>query len=411
MAPATTTRPAGRQAHAAPGQAPLRILHVVPTYYPAVRYGGPTVTVDALAAALVRRGHEVHIYTTNMDGAHDSPVPLDRPVLVNGAAVHYFPVPRLRRLCWSPALDRKLCQSIGDFDLVHLHSIFLWPTWAAARRARASGVPYLSSPHGMLSPELIRRRSRWIKTAWIRLFERSTLRHAAALHVTAQIEAEHAAATGLPLPPIHNIPHGVEWPRHFTPLAESRFAHVARPYALFLSRISWKKGLDRLLKAWKRVPQLELVVAGNDDEGYLPRLRALARAEGIAERVHFVGHAGDADKWALYANAEMFVLPSYNENFGCVVAEAMAMSCPVVVSASVGLAALVADAGAGTVVSGDPEELAAAVRRLHADPALRRQMGERGRHAVAQHLSWDAAAAATEDLYRQCLHGHPPERP
>jgi glycosyltransferase involved in cell wall biosynthesis len=218
------------------------------------------------------------------------------------------------------------------------------------------------------------------------------------------MEGELAAATGLPLPPIHNIPHGVEWPQQHPPLAVGPFAGIPRPYALFLSRLSWKKGLDRLVRAWKQVPGLPLVIAGNDsEENYLPQLQALVEAEGLAGRVHIVGAAGEDDKWALYAEAELFVLPSYNENFGCVVAEAMAMSCPVVVSDQVGLASLVARSGAGLVNSGEPDELAAAVRRLHADPALRRQMGAAGRRAAEQQLSWDSAAAQTEALYRRCL--------
>lgn len=384
---------------------PLRILQVVPSYYPALRYGGTVVVNRSLTAALVRRGHAVTVCTTNLDGPRDLAVPTDQAVPIDGARVHYFPVPGLRRIAWSPAMGRWLDQELGNFDLVHLHSIFLWPTLAAARRARARGVPYVVSPHGMLAPELIRRRSRWIKSAWIRVFERRTLRDAAALLVSARLEGELAAATGLPLAPLHDIAHGVEWPERHAPLAAGPFAGIPRPYALFLSRINWKKGLDRLLRAWKQVPGLPLVIAGNDEEDYLPRLRELARAEGVAGRVHFVGAAGEQDKWALFAEAELFILPSYNENFGCVVAEAMAMSCPVVVSDQVGLAPLVAQAGAGLVNDGSPQELAAAVRRLHADPALRREMGAAGRRAATEHLSWDAAAERTEALYRLCLAG------
>src|SRR5579859_5635211 len=100
---------------------PLRILHVVPTYYPAVRYGGPIRSVHGLAAALVRRGHEVHVYTTSVDGDKDLDVPLGEPVNLDGVAVHYFRVPGLRRLCWCPSLGRRLRASVASFDVVHLH--------------------------------------------------------------------------------------------------------------------------------------------------------------------------------------------------------------------------------------------------------------------------------------------------
>ena len=386
-----------------PGGKKLRILHIVPTYIPAFRYGGPIRTVHGLTTALAQRGHEVHVYTTNVDGADDAPVPLDQAVAMDGVSIHYFRVPALRRLFWSPSMGARLRQSVAHFDVVHLHSIFLWPTWAAARSAQNAGVPYIISPHGMMVRELIHRKSRWVKTAWIQLFERQSLRRAAAIHVTAKMEAEEAVALKLPLPEVCEILHGIELPDRYAPLSVGPFAGVARPYALFLSRISWKKGLDRLLRAWKRVPDLHLVIAGNDDEDYLRKLKAIARSEGVADRVSFVGHASDDDKWALFENAEMFVLPSYNENFGCVVAEAMAMSCPVIITAAVGIAPLVVEAGAGIITTGEPEDLAQAVRALHADPARRKDMGARGRRAAEQHFSWSAVAAEMEQVYERIV--------
>src|SRR3954468_3967498 len=121
----------------------LKILHVVPTYYPAVRYGGPIRSVHGLAVALLRRGHDVHVYTTILDGPDDRDVPVDTPVILDGVTVRYFRVPCLRRLHWSPGLERRLQQSISEFDVVHLHSVFLWPTWAAARAAVRHGIPYI----------------------------------------------------------------------------------------------------------------------------------------------------------------------------------------------------------------------------------------------------------------------------
>ena len=387
----------------APGR--LRILQVVPTYYPSVRYGGPISTVRGLTAALARRGHDVHVYTTNVDGAENLQVPLAEPVTMDGAAVHYFPVPALKRFYWSPAMRTSLVKSMHDFDIVHLHSMFLWPCWMAARTAHRSNVPYLISPHGMLVQDLIHRKSRWAKTAWLQLMDRRSLQRAAGLHVTSAAEARDAAALGLPLPEIHNILHGTEWPDRHAPLAEGPFADLPRPYALFLSRLSWKKGLDRLIKAWQSVPELHLVIAGNDDESYLHKLKSMARAAGVADRLHFVGFASDTDKWALYENAEMFVLPSYNENFGCVVAEAMSMSCPVIVSSEVGLAPLVLETGAGIVTSGEPQALAEAVRSLHHDPARREEMGRRGRIGAIERLSWEAVAEEMEVVYRSLACG------
>ena len=380
---------------------PMRILHVVPSYYPAVRYGGPIRSVHGLTAALAKRGHEVHVATTSVDGPQDLNVPVDRPVDLDGVAVHYFRVPALRRLYWSPAMAAWLERSIHDFDVVHLHSVFLWPTWAAARAASRAGVPYVSAPRGMLVGSIIRRRSRWVKTAWINLIERETLRRAAGLHVTAEIEAREVQALGLPLPEVFCVPNGVGSSGQAVPRAAGPFARVPQPYALFLSRISWKKGLDRLIAAWQSVPDLHLVIAGNDDENYQPRMQALARSAGVAQRVHFVGPASDDEKWALYADAELFVLPSYSENFGNVVAEAMSVACPVILTEEVGIASLVRRYGAGLITSGEPRQLAEDVRSLHRDVERRRQMGAQGLRAVAEELSWNAVAARMEAAYLQ----------
>jgi glycosyltransferase involved in cell wall biosynthesis len=381
----------------------LRILQVIPAYYPAVRYGGPIRSVHALCASLVRRGHQVSVYTTNIDGNGDSDVPLGRPVDMDGVLVYYFPVPALRRLFWCPALARQLRGAIADFDLVHLHSIFLWPTYIAARVAYRAGVPYVLSPRGSLVGALIRGKSRLVKSAWINLVERRSLARAARLHVTADIEGDEAKALGLKLPEIFCVPNGVGWPSRHLPLAAGPFDSIQRPYALFLSRINRKKGLDRLICAWKWVPQLALIVAGNDEEDYLPELKALARSEGVADRLNFIGSVSDEHKWALYENAEMFILPSYSENFGNVVAEAMAMACPVVVTPEVGLAKFVREVGAGVVTSGEPSILAQAVAELHRDEFRRKRCGALGRQAAIGHLSWEGVGVQMESEYKRIL--------
>src|ERR1700761_4636824 len=103
------------------GSQRLRILHVVATYYPAVRYGGPVRSVHGLAKALARRGHDVHVYTTNVDGDQDLDVQLEKAIDLDGVQIRYFGVPALRRLFWAPSLGKKLRESVSEFDIVHLH--------------------------------------------------------------------------------------------------------------------------------------------------------------------------------------------------------------------------------------------------------------------------------------------------
>jgi glycosyltransferase involved in cell wall biosynthesis len=357
--------------------------------------------------ALVELGHEVHVFTSSMDGSIDLDVPEKTPVNVDGVLVRYFRVPLLRRLCWSPSMGTALREEISRFDIVHLHSVFLWPTSAAARFAKAAGVPYIITPRGMLGLVVIRGKSRFVKSAWIHIVERKTLREAAAVHITSELEGTEIRSLGLRLPQVCCVPNGVAIPLQYPTLDQGPFAWLSRPYVLFLSRISWKKGLDRLINSWKWVPNLTLIVAGNDDEGYRRQLTVLSEKEGVSDRVRFIGQVSDEHKWALYENALLFVLPSYSENFGNVVAEAMAMGCPVVVTKEVGLAALVLETQCGVVVDGEPATLAQAINELSADDAKRRRLGIAGQNAARTYLSWGSAGKRIDELYRLVISAHP----
>jgi glycosyltransferase involved in cell wall biosynthesis len=390
----------------------VRLLHVVPTYLPAWRHGGPAVSVHGLSKALAARGHQVTVFTTDVHGATTLEVPRSRPVQFEGVTVWYFPVAFPRRLYRSPALRAALAQQLEEdqsFDLVHLHSVFLLPTATAARSAERAGVPYLVAPRGMLVGDLLRRRGRLRKRLWLRLVERRTLERAAGLHATSDLEAEEAGCLGLPLPRVHVVANGVDIERWDTtreagvaPLVREALAQ--RPLLLFLGRLSWKKGLDRLIDALALVPGATLAIAGNDQEACQAGLEQQAVAARInPRRIRYLGPVHGDDKAALLHYADVLVLPSHSENFGNVVLEAMAAGLPVVVTPQVGLADVVKEHGAGVVVKGHPPLLAAELRRLLADPAGRQEMGRRGKEAAARRFSWESVAARMEEVYAETL--------
>lgn len=369
----------------------MRLLHVVPTYLPARRYGGPIYAVHGLCRALAARGHDVDVFTTNVDGDRESDVPLGVGVDLDGVHVRYF-ASNFRRLYVSPAMRAALDASIASYDAVHLHSVFLWPTYAAARAAAKQGVPYIVSPRGMLVPELVARKSSVAKKLWIRAVERRTFANAASVHFTAQVELDDARRIGIPLPDPIVVPNGIELPR-----ADS----IPRlpDTLLFLGRINWKKGLEFLLDAIKNVAGVKVVIAGNDEEELTPKLRAQAERNGVADRVDFRGPVSGAAKEELLRTSTALVLPSLSENFGNVVLEAMAVEMPVIVTPEVGLAADVESAGAGIVTSNAPDALAAAIRRLLGDSGARAAMGKRGRALVQSRFTWDRVAAEMEQHY------------
>jgi glycosyltransferase involved in cell wall biosynthesis len=384
----------------------LRLLHVVPTYLPALRYGGPIRSVHALCRALAAQGHQADVFTTSVDGPGNSDVPLERPVDLEGVKVTYFPSPILRRLYWSPAMRRALLARVADYDLVHVHALYLWPTSMAARVARMRGVPYIVSPRGMLVPELIRRKNRWVKEAWLRLFERQNLEHAAAVHTTSAIEAHHVASFGWALRRIVTVPHGVDDPPSPTGQALSpdiSAAIAGAPPILAFGRISWEKGLDRLVEALPRVPNARLVIAG-DDGGHAGALAEKARLFRVDNRVTIIARqVGGDDKEALFGAAALFAMTSLSENFGLAAFEAMRRSLPVLTVPDVGMSEIVREAGAGAVVAPSPEGIAGGLDALLTDRATSRTMGERGRERVVADYGWDSVATRMSEVYRSAI--------
>jgi len=389
----------------------MRILHVVPTYLPATRYGGPIVAVHSLCRALAAHGHAVEVFTTSIDGPDDTAVPHDRPVMLDGVKVRYFASRRLRRLAYAPALMQALHGEIAGADVIHLHSAFLWPTWRAARLSHKRHIPYVVSPRGMVVKKLIASRHRLIKSAWIALIERANLEQASAIHATSAIEAEEIKKFGWRLPRIAVVPNGAdaidEAARPDPPSADIAALAAQRPLVLFFGRLARVKGLDRLLRAFAGTRRGTLAIVGNDYEGLVPELSELARDLKIDDRVCIVPRAiSEVDKWWMYAAARVFVLPSYSESFGNVVLEAMQHGLPVIVTPEVGAAEVIKESGGGLVVDGNAPSLAAAIDRLTEDAARSAAMGQAGRAHVHEHYGWASVAARMEALYEELQAAH-----
>ena len=389
----------------------MRILQVAPTYLPATRYGGPIYSVHGLASALAELDHEVHVFTTNVDGSEDSQVPLGRPVDMDGVNVWYFPAGRPRRIYRSPALAGALAQMLLRIDIVHLHSVFLWPTWAAAAACRKSAVPYVVSPRGMMVRELIRLRSHLVKTGWITLIERSNLEHAAAIHVTADIEAKELERFGFNLPPIISIPNGVTTPPATTPRASNpeirKLCEARRPLILYLGRINWKKNLIELVRAMSDVPHGHLGIVGYDEDNHGKTVAETAASLGLKEHVTVLARPIlGADKEALLAACDLFVLPSLSENFGNTVLEAAIRGKPVVVSEGAGVATFVSEHQCGLVCLPNANSISRAIAELLSDLGSAKMMGERARSAALRDYSWSAIAQRMSAAYDTIIKPH-----
>jgi glycosyltransferase involved in cell wall biosynthesis len=372
-----------------------------------MRYGGPIFSVHALCRELSARGHDIEVFTTNTDGAGVSAVPLDEPLSLDGVKVRYFSADVSRRLSWSPSMARALKRELPRADAVHIHTVFLWPTWAAARLAARQRVPYVLSPRGMLVKDMIKQRSRVAKSAWIKLIERNNAERASAIHVTSETEAAELRRFNWRLRQFVSIPNGVDALSLGTagePSEDIKRIMGEQPLVLFLGRISWKKGLDRLMHALARTTTARLAIVGPDDEHLVPKLVVLAEEMQLQGRVSFIPRMVTGnDKEHLFAAARVFALPSYSENMGNTVLEAMQRGVPVVTTPEVGAAEIVREAGGGIVVDGEPEALGSAIERLVGNRALAESMGAAGNRHVIAHYTWPQIAARMEQVYARIV--------
>jgi glycosyltransferase involved in cell wall biosynthesis len=360
--------------------------------------------------SLAQGGHEVHVATTDDDGLGRLAVPLNAAVREDGITLwHFRRQARFYTVSWP--LARWLRTHVGDYDLLHIHALFSWSTVIAAHWAWRLGVPYIIRPLGTLSRWGMTHRRRLLKRVSFRLIEHRILARAAAIHCTSQQElletAELGTWTRIVIVPLGADLRRLECRPAYGWLAR-RAPHLAgRVKVLSLSRLDAIKGLDLLLVALAslaaRGHELALIVAGSGQREFETALQREAKRLRFETDVVWAGFLEGAEKLAALAEADMFVLPSYSENFGVAVVEAMASGLPVVISDQVGIHREVAEAGAGLVVPCRAEPLANAIKCLAEDPGLRRELGERGRRLARERFSSEAMTAGLVQLYEETL--------
>lgn len=386
----------------------MKVVQVIPGL--ARRTGGPVVSVVEASLALRACGVETTIFATDLAaaasaGSHRRVSPDELPAGAEELDVRLFPARPPYRLAFSPSLYRSLGRAARDYDLAHIHSLYLFPQFAGYRHALRQGVPYVVSPRGALDPYL-RRRGRLRKAAADALWQHRLLERAAALHLTSE---EEARLVGDVAPSVRRVivPNGIRW-RDYQDLPDRRdfrrrsLGGHDGPVVLNLGRLSHKKGLDILVRAFallaRDVPDCRLVIAGPDDEGLTPRLAALAEVEGVASRVTFTGMLAGEEKLAALASADVWALPSHTENFGLAVAEALAAGLPAVISPAVNIAPDAAAAQAAVVCELSTQAFAAEIGALLGDDARRAELGARA-CAFAKRYDWAAVAPPLAAMY------------
>lgn len=385
----------------------MRICHIVPTYYPAIRYGGPIWAIHHMCKSLVELGHEVIVLTTSVNMDKDMDVPLDQAVDIDGVQVFYFPSSFLRRWFFSWPLRKKMQAIIPQMDFIHLHSLFLYPTYQASRIAKKNHIPYCISPHGALVPELLANRSRALKKIALKLFEKKNLSDASFVLATANLEEKNIRSVGVSIARVEVVELGIDSALSYMDLNYGSALKIDGPYLLFLGRISWKKQIDRIISAQPFMSEdIQLVIAGYDDENLEASLKFMANKLGVADRVHFCGPVQGNQKQELISKAMALVLPSLHENFGVVILESWAHARPVILNPNIGLADSMLAANAGVLVPDSPEAFGELINQLAANPEALNHMGQNGLNLVKERYSWNTKARELESVYERYRKKH-----
>jgi glycosyltransferase involved in cell wall biosynthesis len=379
----------------------VKVVHVIPSL--AARTGGPAYGMMYLARELERVGVAAPIFATDQAGpaqlgAGTGSFDLLLPEVAGTIDVRLVPAGRPARLAYAPGLRKALHEEAASADLIHIHALFLYPTYAGYRAARDTGTPYVISPHGSLDP-WIRRRGKARKAVTNALWQRRMFAQAAAMHATTEEEEalwpEYARRT-----PALVVPNGIDLAAFATmpsgdPFRAELGLAPGAPLIVHIGRVAAKKGPDILVRATATLHRAgipaHVALVGHDDEALIPELRALAFTQGIQPFVHFPGFRDGAAKLAALTAADVFALPSHTENFGIAVLEALAAGTPTVTSTEVNLGPQIAAAGAGLVVPPTVEDTADALTRVLTDTDLQARLRRAG-PSFAAAFDWSAVA-------------------
>lgn len=315
--------------------------------------------------------------------------------------VRTLPVSGPKSFRFAPGLIDEL--SALAPNIVFLHGLWQFPTVAVLKWHASSRKPFVVSPHGMLEPWSLQQ-SKLKKRLATMLYQGPCIRRASCIRATSLMEAESVRKAGYKNP-IALIPNGVTVPKHLP----SRRPNEGRRRALFLSRIHPKKGLLNLISAWAaiRPPDWELLIMGPDECGHLAEVRVAVRKASLDQSVVFLDEVWGDQRFQVYRDSDLFVLPSFSENFGLVIAEALACGVPVITTRRTPWEELLSMDCGWWIETGVAPLIEALREAMGCPPVRLREMGARGQQLVQAKYTWPPIAAKALELSEWLLGKRP----
>ena len=365
-----------------------------------VTAGGVSEAVHSLAAALGRRSDvsiEIFAPEDGRDGRSFGDIPV-RLAKIRGPS----------SFAYAPHLVRQLLDA--DLDVLHVHGLWMYMSIAAWRWARATGRPYVVSPHGMLDPWALDN-NRIKKQLAMLAYEGAHLTNAACLHALCEAEATAFRQAGLTAP-VSVLPNGVDAPGGAIRTAPWRSSMPGdAKVALFLGRVTAKKRVADLIKAFDQLAAgttWHLVIVGPIDSAYQPIVHAAAAGAHHGDRIHIVGPAYGEARSAAYASADLFVLPSISEGLPLAALEAFAFGVPALLTPQCNLPEAV-ERGAALEIESSLDGIAGGLRRFFAiEPEASSAMGHAACRLAGDVFNWNAIAERMAALYGHLSMRHEP---
>jgi len=386
----------------------VRILQVISSFPPAYAYGGPAKVAYEISKELVKKGHEVTVYTTDVHDAHSRFKYDNNPMWVNGIEIYHFKNASNelahRNLAAAPMIALALNRNIRNFNVVHLHEYRSFQAIFVHHYAKKYGVPYILQARGSI-PRFKTKKE--LKKLFDIFFGYRLLKDASKLIFSTKMELKKCeedfnidknkiviVPNGIDLSEYSNLPEKREFRRKYSMRDDEKMI-------LYVGRIHEIKGLDTLVKAFadlvKELDNVKLVIVGPDD-GYTSTLKEIVTGLKIDDKVLFAGPIYEKDKLKAYVDADVFVLPSTYESFGNVALEACACGTPVIVTNRCGIADVVVDK-VGYVVEYDKDQLRETIIKVLSDEEMRRRFREDGRRLVGDEFGWDKVVLDVEKIY------------
>jgi glycosyltransferase involved in cell wall biosynthesis len=382
----------------------VRLLYVIPYYRPSLAFGGPVSVCATLAEAMLGRGHEVKVLTTDAASRTERYASLrDTVDGVDVERLRNLSQPAVAHNLFTPAGAQAAVRRLSQWaDVVHVHEFFTWLNYRATTGAHRAGKPVVLTPHGSLSLAAERGRTS-VKTAWLTALGKRTIAASQVVHVATDIEASHCIAAGVPQHKIRVVPQGVMPPPRGGDGAafRRRWGLGHGPLFLFAGRLRASKGVDLLLAAAAALAthpsRPEFVLAGAEENR--PDLAPGRRSPNVL----LTGPLDASDLTDAYAATDAFVLPSYAEGLPMVALDALAHGKPVLLSQACNLPE-VEERGVGLLVDTDEGSLRGGIEALLARRTAWPEMGARGQTLVRERYAAPEVMRRIEALYEELHH-------